>query len=115
MQLVFFTEERFFRGEDGLIYSRGGFPKDLWKRYLAVFDEIAVVARVGGSGIANPNYLTTQEGVSVVELPYYVGPIQYLKVARALKKKIGMVMFVIFLGIAMIIVGTFLVFKGSNS
>ncbi len=89
MQLVFFTEERFFKGEDGLVYSRGGFPKDLWKRYLAVFDEIVVVARVGGSGIANPNYLTTQEGVSVVELPYYVGPIQYLKVARALRKKIG--------------------------
>lgn len=88
MQLVFFTEERFFKDKDGLIYSRGGFSKDLWKRYLAVFDEVVVVARVGGSGEANPNYLTTQGGVSVVELPYYVGPIQYLKVARELKKKI---------------------------
>lgn len=89
MQLVFFTEERFFKGEDGLVYSRGGFPKDLWMRYLAVFEEIVVVARVGGSGVANSNYLTTQKGVSVVELPYYVGPIHYLKVARALRKKIG--------------------------
>lgn len=88
MQLVFFTEERFFRDKSGNVYSRGGFPRDLWKRYLAVFDEIMVVARVGGSGTANPNYLTTQKCVSVIELPYYVGPIQYLKVARKLKKKI---------------------------
>ena len=88
MQLVFFTDERFFRDEGGNVYSRGGFPRDLWKRYLAIFDEIIVAARVGGSGTANPNYLTTQNGVSVIELPYYVGPIQYLRVARELKKKI---------------------------
>ena len=89
MQLVFFCEERFFKGSDGKIYSRGGFPKILWQRYLSVFAHVTVVARVGGKGEENPNYVTDQENVSVIDLPYYVGPREYLKVASSLKKKIA--------------------------
>lgn len=88
MQLVFFTEERFFRGKDGRVYSRGGFPSELWNRYLSVFKRIVVVARVGGSGAERSAYIVPHGRVDVYALPYYVGPIQYLKVASKISDRL---------------------------
>lgn len=89
MELFFFTEERFYKDQNGKIYSRGGFESSLWDRYLSVFDKITVVARVGGSETPNEKYLTTRERINVVELPYFIGASQYLKVLLSLHKKIA--------------------------
>lgn len=91
MQLVFFTEERFFRGQDEQIYSRGGFTRELWNRYLSVFESVVIVARIGGEGQEQSSYAIPQDKVTLHELPYYVGPVQYLRVASKIRAQLDMV------------------------
>ncbi|MDQ2178547.1 glycosyltransferase [Marinifilum sp. D714] len=87
MNLVFVTEARFHRGSDGLIYSQNGsYGLSLWERYLSVFDKITVVARVEQTQNEFPKeYLAQSENISFIELPYFVGPVQYLKRIRSLQ------------------------------
>lgn len=73
------AEERLRRTPDGAVWTNGtpGYP--LWHRYLTIFDQVRVLARVvdvpspppGGDRVDGP-------GVHVWPLPYYVGPGQYL-------------------------------------
>ena len=48
MRLLFVHDHRFLRGADGSVHTVGSFPRSVWQRYLAHFDEIVVVARDGG-------------------------------------------------------------------
>lgn len=48
MRLLFSHDHRFLRGSDGAVYTVGSFPRSIWRRYLAQFDEVIVVARDGG-------------------------------------------------------------------
>lgn len=48
MRLLFVHDHRFLRGPEGAMHTVGSFPRSVWQRYLADFDEIVVVARDGG-------------------------------------------------------------------
>lgn len=91
MDLIFCTEGRFIRHSEDLVYSvDGSLTNILWKRYLTKFDHIYVMARVLSDSelTVNEKYLASNERVSFIDLPYYVGPLQYLKVKCGLKRKI---------------------------
>lgn len=88
MNLCFVTEARFMRANDGKIYAIDcAFGPKLWKRYLEAFDSIRIVARVGKDESFEPQSvnLIDLERVSFLELPYYVGPLQYLRKSRHIK------------------------------
>ena len=83
MDLVFCTEGRFVRRSDNSVYSLdGSLTNNLWSRYLNVFDKIYVMARVLPDDCVEvrDTYLASSERVSFIDLPYYIGPSQYMKV-----------------------------------
>ena len=88
MELVFACEGHFVKNAQGKYYSvNGGFTNLLWNRYLSVFSHILVIARVKVEAAyhAKEALRADNEQVSFVELPDYVGPVQYLKVKSRIK------------------------------
>lgn len=84
--LYFFTEGRFIKNDQG-IYSLGGFPYELWKRYLAAFSHVTVVARVRQADTCQPEGNRSDgENVDFLELPYYEGPMGYMFKKRRVKR-----------------------------
>ncbi|MBC7690633.1 MAG: glycosyltransferase family 4 protein [Methylotenera sp.] len=80
MRLIVTSEYRFIRSSDGLIWTDMAFPYSYWQRYLGVFQSVAVAARVRFSEEVRSDWLRVDgEGVSVLGLPDYVGPLGYLK------------------------------------
>lgn len=91
MKLNFYTEARYVRGVDGKIYS----PKDvlkysLYERYLSVFSEVNVVARVEDviGYVGEKKDLVEGQNVSVTPLTYYLGPLDYIKKSKKIKQEI---------------------------
>lgn len=91
MNLNFYTEARYIKGKDGKIYS----PKDvlkysLFKRYLSVFDEVNVVARVkvDENYIGNESDLVEGKRVKIIPITYYIGPLDFLKKRNIIFKEI---------------------------
>ncbi len=88
MQLVFFTEARFIKNDKGDIYNaEGSLNYLLWERYLEHFDSIVIVARVklDLTYRGNEHNISSGERVTYVELPYYVGPKDFLIHRRKIK------------------------------
>ncbi|PTA46318.1 glycosyl transferase family 1 [Micromonospora sp. RP3T] len=83
-------EARLLRTADGRVWTRGGPDHTTWARYLSVFDEVRIVARVqptdgtpvGASAVDGP-------GVHVWAVPYYVGPGQYVSRWREVRRAVG--------------------------
>jgi glycosyltransferase involved in cell wall biosynthesis len=79
-------EERYYRIPDGSVWTRGAHAYSFWQRYLTVFDRVRVVAR-----ILEVSELTARAtrvdgyGVDCAPVPYYVGPLQFLKRAWAVR------------------------------
>lgn len=85
MRVLVTTESRFECTPDGACWTQGPSGFEFWRRYLDVFDEVAIVARVRKVAVApNSGVRADGPGVSVLALPYYVGPWQYLRHARRL-------------------------------
>lgn len=83
MELVFACEGHFTKNAQGEYYSLdGGFSNRLWSRYLSVFTKLYVIARVK----EDRNYVGKEvlradnPKVSFIDLPNYVGPLQFFKV-----------------------------------
>lgn len=90
MNLVFITEARFIKDAKGDIYGLTSFNRDLWKRYLNIFPHVYIMARVfpDEKYKGKEEYLSSTNGVTFIELPYYVGLEQFLSKYFRLKKKI---------------------------
>ncbi|MFR9165366.1 MAG: glycosyltransferase [Dysgonomonas sp.] len=91
MKLYFYTEDRYVRGKDGKVYNpQGKYKYNTYQRYLSVFSQIVVVARILCDSTYNGEEKNLVEGhcVSVYDIPYYIGPREYLKVQTEVKKKI---------------------------
>jgi glycosyltransferase involved in cell wall biosynthesis len=90
MKLIFVTEARFTKDAKNDIYGGASFNLELWKRYLTCFSEVVVMARVNydENHIGNHNYLSSGHNVSFLELPLYIGPLQYLKKRNQVVTKI---------------------------
>ncbi|MCK5602488.1 glycosyltransferase family 4 protein [Candidatus Pacearchaeota archaeon] len=79
MRAMVALENRFYRTKNGSVYSNNIFDYSVWKRYLQVFDEVVICARlldIHEEG--SDKSLANGPGVSFFELPMYVGPVQYL-------------------------------------
>lgn len=72
MKVVFTVDNFFYRDELGNIYSKGLYPYNIWERYLTVFDEITVLARVkdiNNEDIINDYNLSSGNNVKFVSIP----------------------------------------------
>jgi phosphatidylinositol alpha-1,6-mannosyltransferase len=85
MRAIVVGEYRLHRGPDGNHYAESVFGRQFWDRYLNVFDEVLVVARV--QQVSNVSGMIRVDGdrVSVLPLPYYIGPMGYAKKYLALR------------------------------
>jgi len=86
MRIMVALENRLVKTRNGNIYSTTVCDYNFWSRYLLVFDEVVVLARVGDidqKELDKP--CANGLGVRFFRLPYYIGPWQYLKQRRKIK------------------------------
>jgi len=82
-RLLVTSEEHYSVSASGAIYSCGPANYASWSRYLAVFDEVLVLARVIKSGCQeNEHQRADGSGVLFRPLPDHTGPWQYLQFRR---------------------------------
>ncbi|MHC4692429.1 MAG: glycosyltransferase [Planctomycetota bacterium] len=87
MRVMVTLENRFFRTQNGNVYSNTVCDYSLWSKYLQVFDEVVVCARVADIAQEKLDRLPANgPQVSFAPLPSFVGPWQYLKTFRKLNK-----------------------------
>ncbi len=80
MKVLVTTEERFTRTPDGQVWSVGSGAYSFWKRYLDVFEEVNVLARVAeASSVPGAAKRADGENVGFCGLPHYVGAFGYLR------------------------------------
>src|ERR1017187_1259031 len=84
MKLLLLFDHRFFRAQDGQIFSDKAYSHRFFQsRYLRVFDEVSILARVADVELAEPHGEATEGvGVKVLALPNWVGPLGYLRNRR---------------------------------
>src|ERR1035438_713438 len=81
MKLLVTLEMRFTRTPDGQVWSRTTYSGPFWDRYLKVFDGVKIVARAEHKESVDQRYRPVLgPGVEFVEVPYYLGPWQYVQV-----------------------------------
>ncbi|GAA4434679.1 glycosyltransferase [Bremerella cremea] len=90
MDVVVTLEHRFFRTPDGATWTETQFPNAFWQRYLHVFDGVRIVARAQPVAEALSHW-NRVDGPKVAfhALPYYQGPWQYLKKAKAVRRAVA--------------------------
>jgi phosphatidyl-myo-inositol dimannoside synthase len=88
MDLIFSTEMRFFRTPEGQVWAPYVNPS-FWDRYLAHFERLHVLARVGSIAAPHPGWnRVDREGVIFIPLEYYVGPRGFLLSYRTLVRQV---------------------------
>ncbi len=86
MKLLVTLEQRFRKYPEGGYYANGIFNYAFFGRYLTVFDEVLVFARVCQGNQAEPDSDRADgPGVGFIEVPYFIGPIEYIKKYRQIK------------------------------
>ena len=87
MRLVITAEHHFVKAPDGSYWGPDTMTYRFWERYLAVFDDVAVAARVRPVDRPGPAF-TRIDGPSVAvhELPEYLGPQDFLRVRRTFQQ-----------------------------
>jgi glycosyltransferase involved in cell wall biosynthesis len=91
MKLLFFSEARLAQTADNKFYSADqSFSYQMFERYLTVFNNVSVVARcaITKEDAVDENTRVDGEGVTVMPLPYYIGPFEYLIQRNKLTKKL---------------------------
>jgi len=74
MKLTITSEFRFYRTPDGLVWTPSSFEYSFWIRYLNVFDEVMVAARVLDVKEKEAGWKQScGDNVTFHKLPYYVG------------------------------------------
>ncbi|MDP2210286.1 MAG: glycosyltransferase [Candidatus Aquicultor sp.] len=87
MNVTILLESRFDRTPDGAVWTRTTFSYTAWSRYLDVFDEVRVVARVRDVAEApSDGKRVDGDRVSCVAVPYYIGPWQYILHYQSIKR-----------------------------
>ena len=95
MRVMVTVEARLIKAPDGNIYGKGPINYYFLRRYLEVFDEVVVLARVKEESRVNLKKLNPADGpdAKVFALPYYLGPWQYLrnrhKINRLVKRALS--------------------------
>lgn len=90
MNLTIALEQRFQMTPDNTVWTPTSFAHAFWSRYLAVFDAVRVLARVQSVVSVPADFRPAGgDGVTFVPLPYYIGPAQYVRQARALRRAVA--------------------------
>lgn len=78
MRVCVSTEQRFERTPDGEVWVSAGPAYSFWRRYLDVFEEVRVIARICDVAEPKPAAMRASgKHVSFWRIPYYLGPWQY--------------------------------------
>jgi len=89
MQVIVVHDHRYDRTPDGAIWSWAYGP-EVWKRYLAVFDRITIVARVRDVDRVEATWKRNDSDVVRFHpIPYYLGPTQLLRQFRAVQRAVN--------------------------
>ena len=89
MKVTGTLEQRYDRTPGGATWTSAQFPYEYWARFLEVFDEVRVLARVREVDSVPEQYKRADgEKVSISPVPYYLGPYEYLKQRSKLLKVI---------------------------
>lgn len=83
-------ENRFIKARNGNVYSTTVCDYKFWTRYLQVFDEVTVLARVAEvaeTELDRPK--ANGPGVNFLSLPSFVGPWQYLRSRRTVNRLVA--------------------------
>jgi glycosyltransferase involved in cell wall biosynthesis len=87
MRVTVFSEFRCALDAEGCVATQNGMRAyAFWQRYLAVFSEVRVAARLSRGNVAGAP--VTGPGVSFVPLPTYSGPAQYVRTYASLVRAI---------------------------
>jgi glycosyltransferase involved in cell wall biosynthesis len=94
MRVCVTTEQRFACTPDKQVWTPAGPAYEFWSRYLEVFDEVLVIARVADVVVAEPAWKRADgPGVAFAQAPYYVGAAAYLtkcfQVRSAVRKAVS--------------------------
>lgn len=90
MKLLVATDAHIFRTPDGKHWAKSIYGYNFWTRYLDVFDDVLIVARVKDvAEIDSKKLLVDGKGVEVFGIPFYQGPkqllVKYAKIQRVLR------------------------------
>ena len=86
MKVMVSLEERFIRDFAGQVYSQSVFGYKFWQRYLQVFDEVLVFARMTDEPKQISNAKRSDgPAVKFISLPCFIGPWQFLQQYPRLK------------------------------
>lgn len=89
MKVVVSIEQRFERTPDGNYWTQTMGAYRFWTRYLEVFDEVSVLARVLDVDEVPKDWIQANgDGVSFSPVPYYLGPWQYLLKSRQVRRAV---------------------------
>ena len=87
MRVMLAMDNRFYQTKSGKIYSSATFDYSYWQRYLQVFDEVTVFARVGTVDERELNRNRSDgPNVQFKFLPMYIGPKQYIFTKNKIQK-----------------------------
>ena len=94
MRVCVTTEQRFACTPDKQVWAPAGPAYAFWSRYLEVFDEVLVIARIADVAVAEPAWKRAGgPGVAFAKAPYYVGAAAYLtkcfQVRSAVRKAVS--------------------------
>jgi len=90
MKILVTSEHRFHRSADGRVWTETQCPYSFWARYLDVFDNVAVLARVRPCDAPNSDWREASgSGVAFMDVPYYVGPREYLRKRRTIREVVS--------------------------
>lgn len=90
MNVTITLEQRYDLAADGSVWTPGQGNYQFLQRYLEVFDSVKVVARTQKVSQVSPSWKRADgERVSFVQVPYYLGPWQYLRRVLQIKRLLG--------------------------
>lgn len=87
-KLLLTVDHQFVRTPDGRIWVKTIYGYDFWKRYLEVFDEVRVAARVRDiEKLDEKMLLASGDRVEFYQLPQYRGPFEFAKRYFSIKER----------------------------
>ena len=88
-KLLLTVDHQFLRTQDGKVWVKTIYGYDFWKRYLEVFEEIRIVARVRQGGkIEEKMLLASGDKIEFYDLPQYRGTKEYLLQYSSIRKRV---------------------------
>ena len=80
MRVIVTSDRRYVADPVGHVWTTSTFDRVFFQRYLTVFDEVRVVARVGKADAPRESWKRVDgDGVTVHALPYFVGPLGFAR------------------------------------